>query len=109
MSYDEHTRYTPPGPVAGYRWTLKNLEYALKFVPKEKLSLGIPVYGYRWFAGDPGKDNRPSTNAASIGGPDVFILSCCGTKTIAFHGFTFTGTKCASGFSIQMSGRSKNG
>src|SRR5579883_2839368 len=42
MTYDEHTRYTPPGPVAGYLWTLENLEYALRVVPKEKLSLGIP-------------------------------------------------------------------
>lgn len=67
MTYDEHTRYTPPGPVAGYAWTVENLDYALKFVPKEKLSLGIPVYGYHWFAGEPGKDERPSNSAASIG------------------------------------------
>ena len=53
MTYDEHTRFTPPGPVAGYPWMLANLEYALQFVPKEKLSLGIPIYGYRWYAGDP--------------------------------------------------------
>lgn len=67
MTYDEHTRYTPPGPVAGYFWTLENLEYALQSVPKEKLSLGIPVYGYHWFAGEPGKDDKPSNTAASIG------------------------------------------
>jgi spore germination protein YaaH len=67
MTYDEHTRYTPPGPVAGYPWTLENLEYALQSVPKEKLSLGIPVYGYHWFAGEPGKDDRPSNSADSIG------------------------------------------
>jgi spore germination protein YaaH len=67
MTYDEHTRYTPPGPVAGYAWTLENLDYALKSVPKEKLSLGIPVYGYHWFAGEPGNDGRPSNSAASIG------------------------------------------
>ena len=71
MTYDEHTRYTPPGPVAGYPWTLENLEYALKSVPKEKLSLGIPLYGYRWYAGGPGVDNKPSISAASIGGADV--------------------------------------
>lgn len=74
MTYDEHTRFTPPGPVAGYGWTLENLDYALKVVPKEKLSLGIPLYGYRWFAGDPGKDERPSISAASIGGADVAQL-----------------------------------
>lgn len=71
MTYDEHTRYTPPGPVAGYAWTLENLNYALQFVPKDKLSLGIPLYGYRWFAGDPGKGDRPSISAESIGDKDV--------------------------------------
>jgi spore germination protein YaaH len=71
MTYDEHTRYTPPGPVAGYIWTRDNLDYALRFVPREKLSLGIPVYGYRWFAGDPGLQGKPSIAAATVGGADV--------------------------------------
>jgi spore germination protein YaaH len=55
MTYDQHTRWTSPGPVAGWVWTTGNLDYALKFVPKEKLSLGIPLYGYHWFAGTPAK------------------------------------------------------
>jgi spore germination protein YaaH len=40
-----------PGPVAGWNWTVENLDYALKVVPKEKLSLGIPLYGYHWYTG----------------------------------------------------------
>jgi len=55
MTYDQHTRWTAPGPVAGWTWTLDNLDYALKAVPPEKLSLGIPLYGYHWFAGTPVK------------------------------------------------------
>src|SRR5579883_2172344 len=70
MTYDEHTRYTPPGPVAGYTWTVDNLQYALQFVPREKLSLGIPVYGYRWFAGDP-KDGKPAPGHVTVSGPEV--------------------------------------
>lgn len=70
MTYDEHTRYTPPGPVAGYLWTQANLAYALQFVPKEKVSLGIPVYGYRWFAGDP-KDGKPNPGQVTVGAADV--------------------------------------
>lgn len=54
MTYDQHSPYTAPGPVDGWGWTIENLEYALKDVPKEKLSLGIALYGYHWFAGDPG-------------------------------------------------------
>ncbi|HUK25929.1 MAG TPA: glycosyl hydrolase family 18 protein [Terriglobales bacterium] len=71
MTYDQHTRWTEPGPVAGYPWTVQNLTYALQFVPKQKLSLGIPVYGYHWFAGDPGKDEKPNATAEYIGQQDV--------------------------------------
>ncbi len=71
MTYDQNTRWTQPGPVAGYRWTVRNLEYALQFVPKEKLSLGIPLYAYHWFAGDPGKDDKPNPNAEYIGQQDI--------------------------------------
>ncbi len=71
MTYDQNTRWTMPGPVAGYPWTVDNLEYALQFVPKEKLSLGIPVYGYHWYAGEPGKDEKPNPTADYIGQQDV--------------------------------------
>jgi spore germination protein YaaH len=53
MTYDQNTRWTTPGPVAGWQWTLDNMNYALQFVPKEKLSLGIPLYGYHWYTGAP--------------------------------------------------------
>jgi spore germination protein YaaH len=53
MTYDQQTRWTMPGPVAGWQWTVDNLDYALKVVPKEKLSLGIPLYGYHWYTGAP--------------------------------------------------------
>jgi len=33
--------------------------------------LGIPVYGYHWFAGDPGKDEKPNPSAEYIGQQDV--------------------------------------
>jgi spore germination protein YaaH len=71
MTYDQNTRWTMPGPVAGYPWTVQNLEYALQFVPKEKLSLGIPVYGYHWYPGDPGKDDKPNPTAEYIGQTEV--------------------------------------
>lgn len=53
MTYDQNTHWTQPGPVAGWQWTLDNMNYALQVVPKEKLSLGIPVYGYHWYTGAP--------------------------------------------------------
>lgn len=53
MTYDQHTRWTAPGPVDGLPWVLEQLKYALTLVPKEKLSLGIALYGYHWYTGDP--------------------------------------------------------
>jgi spore germination protein YaaH len=70
MTYDQNTRWTEPGPVAGYPWTVANLDYALQFVPKEKLSLGIPLYGYHWFAGEPNND-KPNPEGEYIGQPEV--------------------------------------
>ncbi len=69
MTYDQSTHWTTPGPVGGWTWTQQNLDYALKVVPPEKLSLGIAAYGYRWYTGDPGlnrKDKTPNITADYI-------------------------------------------
>jgi spore germination protein YaaH len=66
MTYDQHTHWTTPGPVSGWQWTQENLDYALQFVPKEKLSLGIPVYGYHWHAAAPAADKSTGDNHPSI-------------------------------------------
>jgi spore germination protein YaaH len=80
MTYDQHTRWTVPGPVAGWNWTIENLDFALKVVPKEKLSLGIPLYGYHWFTGAPSKENeasseKPNPTADYIGTPNALQLA----------------------------------
>ena len=78
MTYDQHTRWTMPGPVAGWQWTVDNVNYALRFVPKEKLSLGIPVYGYHWYTDGPIHDkdeDKPSHGAAYIGAPNAMLLA----------------------------------
>lgn len=76
MTYAQHTAFTPPGPVAGYHWTVENMNYALKFVPKDKLMLGIPVYGDHWFAGMPEKDGmKPNIMAQSISAPYAVHLA----------------------------------
>jgi len=77
MTYDQHTRWTTPGPVAGWQWTLDNLQYALQFVPPQKLSLGIPLYGYHWYTGNPVmKDTaQPNATADYISNPDAMLLA----------------------------------
>jgi spore germination protein YaaH len=79
MTYDQHTRWTAPGPVAGWGWTNANLDYALKVVPPQKLSLGIPLYGYHWFAGTPEKSgdkggDKPNPSAEYIDTDDALDL-----------------------------------
>ncbi len=48
MSYDQHSQGTTPGPTANIRWVESTIRYALRFIPKGKLSLGIPVYSGYW-------------------------------------------------------------
>ena len=85
MTYDQHTHWTTPGPVGGWTWTKKNLDYALKQVPPEKISLGIAVYGYHWYTGDPGVDKKekaPNPTADYISEPDtIFLRDSYGGKT----------------------------
>ncbi len=80
MTYDQQTRWTMPGPVAGWQWTTENLDYALKVVPKEKLSLGIPLYGYHWYTSAPTMDKatgqeKPNLSGDYIGAPDALQLA----------------------------------
>lgn len=49
MTYSQHTRRTPPGPSAAIPWAQEVVTYFLKFMPPEKLSLGIPTGGMRWY------------------------------------------------------------
>lgn len=57
MTYDQHTRRTPPGPVSGLSWMREAIDYALRYVPPGKLSAGIPTYGRHWRTqADPGPD-----------------------------------------------------
>jgi spore germination protein YaaH len=51
MTYDQHGDFTPPGPIAGYTWVNFVIQYALKYVPKQKLLVGIPSYSGYWQLG----------------------------------------------------------
>lgn len=45
MSYDDPES---TGPVVEYAWLKRVLDYSLKLIPNEKLSLGIPLYYWQW-------------------------------------------------------------
>lgn len=49
MTYSQHTRLTPPGPIAGVPWMRAALDHVLKYVPADRISIGIPTYGGHWY------------------------------------------------------------
>jgi spore germination protein len=49
MSYNQHTRRTPPGPQHGMPWLREVVEYALRHVPPAKLSMGIITNSMHWY------------------------------------------------------------
>lgn len=48
MAYDWHEASSPPGPVAPIKEVRKTIEYAQKFMRRNKIILGVPRYGYDW-------------------------------------------------------------
>ncbi|MDA8346734.1 MAG: glycosyl hydrolase family 18 protein [Thermaerobacter sp.] len=51
MAYDHHYSGGPPGSVAPLPWVQKNLQFALRYIPKQRIYLGIAAYGYDWTKG----------------------------------------------------------
>lgn len=52
MAYDEHYRSGAPGAIASLNWCEKVCAYAQQKVPREKLIMGLPLYGRVWQKGE---------------------------------------------------------
>ncbi len=48
MAYDHFSRLTGAGPIAGYEWVRKSLDFTVARIPPDKILLGIPLYGREW-------------------------------------------------------------
>ncbi|HEX8849767.1 MAG TPA: glycosyl hydrolase family 18 protein [Gemmatimonadaceae bacterium] len=73
MTYSQHTRRTPPGPVASYEWMERVIKYVLaQGVPASKLSLGLASYSEYWYptydaAGGPRSSGTGLAYSAAMG------------------------------------------
>ena len=48
MCYDQHWESSEAGPVADIAWVKQVVAFALTEIPKNKLDIGVPAYGYDW-------------------------------------------------------------
>lgn len=71
MTYEWGYTYGPPMAVAPLNMVRRVVEYALTEIPAEKLSLGIPNYGYDW----PLPYQRGITRARTINGREAIRLA----------------------------------
>lgn len=55
MAYDYHWATGPAGPIAPLPWYREVLTCAARDIPKEKLLMGLPTYGYDWTGAKTGK------------------------------------------------------
>lgn len=66
MAYDEHTIGYSAGPVASVGWVDRVAAYTVSQVPKEKVLLGIPAYGYDWKTGTTSGTGLSAPGAVSL-------------------------------------------
>ncbi|WHY86711.1 glycoside hydrolase family 18 protein [Neobacillus novalis] len=48
MAYDWHHAGSEPGPAAPITEVRRTVEFAIRYVPRRKIIIGMPLYGYDW-------------------------------------------------------------
>ncbi|NLG83822.1 MAG: hypothetical protein GX493_04260 [Firmicutes bacterium] len=105
MAYDEHRPDGPPGPVASLGWVEKVVRYAVTTLPRQKIVLGLPAYGYVWGP----KNGRAITHAGALS-----LLAQHGlrslwdaTAQVPYFRYTQAGTTYAVWYEDKRSGMAK--
>lgn len=74
MAYNQHGNSTAPGPTADIRWVETTLQYALKYIPANKISLGIPAWSNYWYTGRDHETNKVTFKMAALNYPHIMYL-----------------------------------
>ena len=80
MTYEWGYTYGPPMAVAPINMVRMVLEYAVTEIPPEKISMGIPNYGYDW----PLPFERGATKAKTIGNIEAVQIAVSQGAEIKF-------------------------
>ncbi len=73
MNYDQHYPDGDSGPVAGQDWFVKNLQDALKVIPKEKIICAVGNYGYDWAMKKGQKKGAPPAEVHTVSAQDAWL------------------------------------
>ena len=83
MNYDQHYPGGEPGAVAGQDWFVKNLQEALKVIPKEKIICAVGNYGYDWAMKKGQKKGTPPEAVHNVSVQDAWLeASDAGTDVV---------------------------
>lgn len=74
MAYNQHGQGTTPGPSADVRWVDATLQYAMKYIPADKISLGIPAWSDYWFTDRLSETNQISSKHIGMNYNDLMYL-----------------------------------
>lgn len=80
MTYEWGYTYGPPMAVAPINMVRKVVDYAITQIPKEKINLGIPNYGYEW----PLPFIQGVTKARTIGNVEAIQIAIANGANIQF-------------------------
>jgi cellulose synthase/poly-beta-1,6-N-acetylglucosamine synthase-like glycosyltransferase/peptidoglycan/xylan/chitin deacetylase (PgdA/CDA1 family)/spore germination protein YaaH len=84
MNYDEHYQEGDPGPIASQDWFTKNLQDALKTIPRDKLICAIGGYGYDWSTVTDKRGRRKVASAKAVSVQEAWLDAADSESDIDF-------------------------
>ncbi len=66
MAYDQHSRGSAPGPIAGYNWVERVLADTVEAIPPSKLLLGLPMYHRSWTKSSGSRDSTAGSHRQAL-------------------------------------------